>query len=58
MNERGEAISYALSFQDIIDILRTIDAAPGGHELELEVGELKISVAKDRARAGGTSAEP
>ena len=47
MSRIGEGLSYPLSFQEVIEILRIVDTAPGGHELRLELGDLKITVRKD-----------
>lgn len=52
MSETADAISYTLSFQDVIEILRTIDATPDGHELALEIGAFTITVVKGPARPG------
>lgn len=53
MSRIGEGLSYPLSFQEVIEILRIVDTAPGGHELRLELGDLKITVRKDAPAGSG-----
>jgi hypothetical protein len=45
IDEKTPDLTYSLSYKDVVDILEIIDAVTGS-ELEVELGDLRMSVVK------------
>jgi hypothetical protein len=46
MSNPDDPLTYELSYEDVIEILRIIDATPDGGRLQVQVNGLRLTVAK------------
>lgn len=46
MSSPDDRLTYELSYADVIDILRIVDATPGGARLHVQMDGLRLTVAK------------
>jgi hypothetical protein len=53
MNGPDQRLTYDLSYEDVIEILRIVDATPAGGELEVQLEGFRLTVAKRPGPDGG-----
>ena len=46
MSSPDDRLTYELSYEDVIEILRIVDATPDGARLQVQVNGLRLTVAK------------